>query len=306
MADRVMKPQFQYRVLDPSAQRTEAAQIISDPPKYLNPSFYLGHAFNEILQVIGNDVVLKGLDVSVNFNDTDIAASVSPGQLIQDSTLLILSGETNNVVNYSNANLLDLTNGRFVVYVDWQYLYASTTENFLNIGIEYVSIKNATPYGFSGNLGWTPNTWLSTKYRTILDIIKVEKSTISNNIIAAYSDTTMQSIYIGGPDPEDINHKPKEYFRGGLNLEKNFGLTKYLKALNAAGLTGSNEGPGAGIYHETSINNTMYFKSLVGIGSVRVDGTLTDQIQISADAQLKVSQTEPLNPNIDTCWIRRV
>ena len=111
----------QLRVNDPYQQRLLQFDTTDS-------RVYLSRVSNYILKSIGNDVVIKGLDVSFSLEDTTITLTISPGLIIQDSTLIEITTETS--ISF-DLNGYDSCNGYLILYTNYQYLNIIDSNKFL-------------------------------------------------------------------------------------------------------------------------------------------------------------------------------
>jgi hypothetical protein len=103
----------------------------------IDSKIYLSRISNYILKAIGDDVVLSGLSIEAfEVIDLDILSfTLSPGYLIQDTTLIELKESTNLQINIRP---YDNNNGYIIIYTDYQYL-ETTLENNLQLKISYIT-----------------------------------------------------------------------------------------------------------------------------------------------------------------------
>lgn len=114
---------------------------------------YLSRVSNNILNAIGNDVVLNGLQIQKIevLNNTIVQITISPGLLIQDSTL----------INISEASVLNIdvrpynqNNGYLIIYTDFQYLN-TLDPNDLKLHLQYITSDGEHIASETGV--WNPN-----------------------------------------------------------------------------------------------------------------------------------------------------
>lgn len=270
---RMMAPE-QERVIEPSQQRILSLDFNSDP------SYYLCHAFNNVMKMVGDNIVLTGLICDAEFDDTSITVNISSGQLIQNSTLLITSSSC--PVKLANANLFSTT-GRIVVFADWMYLYVQGN-NFLNFGIDYIATG-----------GSSANIWNTARYATILEIFEF---TMSNNKITSVVKSTDNTILICD----------KIYYKYGYTPDfSSFGLNRYMKnffnQFNDFIQTAVSSDNNATLIKQV-LDNTLYLKSLKAGNNIKLTEN-TNNIEISTDT-VHISETQPTTYTNNTIWIRRV
>ena len=189
----------QNRYVDPFQQRIQTWDGTNDP------KYYLSRTINSLLRSIGDDIVLDGLDVSVTFTEETVTATISPGLLIQDSTILELDEEL--TIELENANAYD-PEGYFIVVCGYQYL-STPISNPFRFEITYVSpsgIPAHTPYRIEKN-------------RTVIEILDFETNPETDDIIDVYQSYKEQLSIYG-----------KQYYRHGhckdnIRSEK---LSKYM------------------------------------------------------------------------------
>ena len=90
---------------------------------------------NLLSNLLGNDIVLDGCEVSVaGFTTTDITIEVAPGWVIMDNTVIRLESATQ--VTFPNANVLNPA-GQFVVSLNYQYLQ-TIVSNPIRVKVNYL------------------------------------------------------------------------------------------------------------------------------------------------------------------------
>lgn len=131
---RIVSPK-QFRINDPYQQRI--LQFDTNDSRV-----YLSRVSNYLLKSIGNDAVIKGFNITnINVsNDNIFSCTISPGLLIQDSTLI-------EVVESFDLNLdisgFDSCNGYLVLYTAYQYIY-SIEENHIRFKLSYITKDGLT------------------------------------------------------------------------------------------------------------------------------------------------------------------
>ena len=143
-------------------------QLLGVSYNQMNFIDHLPRAINQVLKLVGNDIVLRGLDVvASSSNGKDIIFTVTPGLLIQDTTLIEITDATS--ITFKNADQFDaFERGRFVVHTDFQYLEHGR-ENQLKFAVSYIDC-----YGTSDG------SWYHDKNRIVLDSFKVKKDRFGN------------------------------------------------------------------------------------------------------------------------------
>ncbi len=188
---RLVTSSDQNRFIDPYQQRIHSWG--DGDPKY-----YLSRTINSLLVSIGNDIVLDGLNVTVTHTDTTVTATVSPGLLIQDNTILELENEI--TLELENANIY-LPDGHIVVACKYQYIQTPDPNPFI-FEITYISSDGIPAY--------TP--YMVEKNRTLLDIFNFEVD-VSDNITAVYQSYTEnidvygQTFYRHGHCKDNVQSK---------------------------------------------------------------------------------------------------
>jgi 6-phosphogluconolactonase (cycloisomerase 2 family) len=167
---------------------------------------YLSRASNLILNAIGNDIVLKGLEASgsITGNDSFVTTDYLKGYAIQDSTLLeILEG---GQVNIDLTSLIDSEeNGMLGVFLDYEYLEA-IEPNSASVRIFHVNQTNPT------NMAITPsNNWDTNRDRILLAAFYFLKDSVTQNVIYLRPLSSLnvngKTYWVRGYDPtsENIN-----------------------------------------------------------------------------------------------------
>ena len=142
---------------------------------------YISRHVNQLLKMIGNDLVLKGLQLVQDpvIDDFTVSFSLTPGLLIQDTTLI----EINEQVNLSiNTSPFDPDEGYLIIYTDFHHL-DSSAENYLTFKVAYVKADGTELTG--------TNPWNSTRNRIILNRFSFVKSYSSSSLTEETSDFTI-------------------------------------------------------------------------------------------------------------------
>jgi hypothetical protein len=127
---------------------------------------YISRHVNQLLKMIGNDLILKGLQLVQDpvINGFTVSFSLTPGLLIQDLTLI----EINEQVDLSiDVSPFDPDNGYLIIYTDFHHL-DSSAENYLTFKVAYVKADGTELIGTS--------PWNSTRNRIILNRFSFVKS----------------------------------------------------------------------------------------------------------------------------------
>jgi len=138
---------------------------------------YLSRSTNYLLKAIGDDVVLNGLSLTVNptIDLETISLTISPGLLIQDTTLISILDSTTLTFN---VRPYDQNNGYIIVYTEYQYLNI-ISENPLSLKIAYISAD-----GTSISTSWDPNKNRILLYR--FSFTKLPEAALSSPLDAAF------------------------------------------------------------------------------------------------------------------------
>jgi len=132
-------PSNQIRYNDPYTQRIFQYEAPAEQNKY-----YLAKEVNNLLKLYG-DKIFKGLTIkssSVDSETGNLNVTIEKGVAIVDSTLIFIEEDT--VVTYPSVNSLDLSNGFFAVFLNYQWLY-TVNDNPLKIAIYYVNSSTGVP-----------------------------------------------------------------------------------------------------------------------------------------------------------------
>ena len=129
-------PENQLRILDPN-------QIKVFQTNTPESNIYLSKSVNNILNSIGNNIVLKGLDCILDsFTDTNIIFKITNGNLIIDNTLIQISDEKEIFLTYNNLNSIPYdSNSRLIIHANYQYLQ-TITPNEIELKLSYVLNNN--------------------------------------------------------------------------------------------------------------------------------------------------------------------
>ena len=176
---RFATPTQQTKINDPYTQ-----QLF--PFNSTDGNVYLSRQTNFLLQAVGNDVVVSGLEVqSITVTDqTTVEITVGPGLIIQDSTLITIPSSTTVTLDTS---VYDSCFGKLVLYTDFQYI-ESVGLNPLSIKLSYVANDGTFIAPLNDPWDWHRN-------RIYLEIYIFDNSSGSLSIKAQ---THPNFFYIGG------------------------------------------------------------------------------------------------------------
>lgn len=166
--------------------------------------YQLPRVVNNLLKAIGNNVVLHGLDVTANLIGNLLEINISEGALIQDSTLIEVPSRT--VLSLSDSNVYD-EDGKFVVYVQFQYLQ-TVTDNPVRFGLQHIS-----------QTGVAADGWDHNKNLTVLTFFDFTKDIDGN--VTSVQESSDEFIEI------DTSAGKKAYYKFGLSSQ-NISLIRYI------------------------------------------------------------------------------
>lgn len=220
-----------------------------------NIVYYLPRTINQLTKLIGNDVVLRGmdLDASLDRSTNTITITIGPGVFIADQTLI--ESLYINTIDITNIDSY-ITNGHFVVYVQFQYLQTINT--------------NAVKYGitFVNDSGHASESWDHNKNRLVLDFYRydpVNKSLTMN---------TNQYLLI----------ENKEYYKCGYNPNEMTLSSYMMNFLKMAGATNSSTGTSNIITNDFQVLGKFTCgNDIIDHGKLSVDNTAT----FNADVHIK-------------------
>lgn len=187
----------------------------SDASKFIDLSEYsqvnasnymhqLPSIVNNLLRVIGNNVVLKGLDVTASLDGNRVVVEISDGVLIQNHTLIEVRSTTQ--LSLPEASVYD-TDGKFAVYVQYQYLN-TVQDNPVRFGIQHIAQT-----GVAGD-GWDHN-----RNATVLTFFDFTKDVEGN--LTSITESTDEFIEI------DTSVGMDNYYKYGLS-EGSITLLRYV------------------------------------------------------------------------------
>ena len=199
MAEQLQKPTKFEKYTDLSDQ----SQV--NPDNYI---YQLPRLINNLSRMIGDNVVLKGLDVDTNISNNgsanEIEFSISLGTLIQNHVLIeIKSGTT---ITLPDSSVYD-TDGKLAVYVQYQYL-DTIQDNPVRFGVQYIA---QTGDAFDG--------WDHNKNGTVLTYYDFTKDVEGN--IASITESNDEFIEI------NTSAGKKAYYKYGLSGES-ISLIRYI------------------------------------------------------------------------------
>ena len=154
MGNTLLIPDPQHRYLEPFKNR-----VFQYDTKHSN--MVLSHYVNQVLTAVGNDVIVRGLEITpyINAYKTGIRFAMNPGALIQDLTYFELP-----VVNTIEvADVVNFPEWYVVIYSNWRYLH-TIYDNDLKIEATFYNPK--TRKAISG--------WDSSRNRIIFGVFSYE------------------------------------------------------------------------------------------------------------------------------------
>lgn len=165
-----------------------------DPSDYKQ---YISSTINDLLKVVGQHVILDGLDYTLSFTGTTVTATFSTGQVLVDNMYIDITESIDLV--YDDANLKS-DDGVFVAVLNYQHLQ-SLENNPARISFYYLSSDNVLDPVLSSS-------------RDVV-VLGIFDFTLQNSLITSF---TKSSNY-------KITFNNIEYYLGGYNIN-NMNLTK--------------------------------------------------------------------------------
>ena len=147
---------------------------------------------NQLLRAIGNNVVLKGLDCSIELDGLDAKVTIDPGVLIQSHTLIEIPHST--ILSLEDLASYD-QDGKIVVYTRFQYLN-TVSDNPVRLGIKHISQSGIA------NGGWDHNV-----NATVLSFYDFTKDI--GGVVTSIEESNDEYIVIEG----------REYYKYGLSTQ---------------------------------------------------------------------------------------
>lgn len=141
--------QFYY---PPQNRYNDAYQQRITTPGTIYREKYLSRASNNIIKMIGDNLVISGLDVTTSFLGSVITLSLSPGLVIHDSTAIALT-TTSTLDCTMTVNLPDTNNGAcLAIFTDYQYIEPTDPEvqTPLKLSVYHVD-ADGVPTTFTGS-----------------------------------------------------------------------------------------------------------------------------------------------------------
>jgi hypothetical protein len=199
---------------------------------------YISRRVNQLLKAIGNDLVLKGLELVQDpvINGLTVSFTLSTGLIIQDSTLIEINEQVTLDINVSP---YDSTEGYLIIYTEFQHM-DSINENPIKLKLSYVKADGTALVG--------TNSWNSSINRIILYRFSFVKTT---NALVSVTQEESNFTLIG----KEYNLKGHEDFTNyafriindhaslttnyGLATEEKYGHVKVPSTSNLVVQTGS-------------------------------------------------------------------
>lgn len=159
----VVQPSNQTTHIDPYSQRLFDMGVEDS-------RVYLSRQVNYLLEILGSDCVVRGLEVEYSISGNIVSFTVTPGRAIVDTTLHL----------FNNSTLLDIDttpysdNGYLVVNISYRYIQT------LQANRPFIKVSWVSP-----NPGTTqlPEPWSPARDRLVLCWFEFQKDS-SNNLIS--------------------------------------------------------------------------------------------------------------------------
>ena len=154
MGNKLIIPSPQFKYLEPFKNR-----VFQYDSKHSN--LFLSQYVNQILNVVGNDCIVRGLEITpvLNVFSTGATFTVNPGALIQDLTYFELPSENELVID----DLVSFPNFWLIIYTNWRYLN-SVYDNDLKLEATFYNSKTRKSI----------STWNSFTNRIILGVYEYD------------------------------------------------------------------------------------------------------------------------------------
>jgi hypothetical protein len=159
---------------------------MSDTSMDFNSRYYLIESVQQIVETIGVDCVLTGLDilnVSIDNDSHFLTANLSKGKVICNSTLIEFPDDMNLPLDLSNLDI----EGKIILSVSFKYLRTSRP-NLATISLKFL------------NYSYICSEWFEERDKIVLAIFSYNK--------ALKTVTTTQSTYL---DKQTVYINNKEY-----------------------------------------------------------------------------------------------
>lgn len=246
MADRVVTPTGQRHFIEPFDQRV----FQFDTP---NSDVFLSRVANSVYQVLGDDIVMYGLDVgNLAFTSDSVTANVLPGAAIQDQTLIINSDPVS--LEMTGVSGMD-QNGKVVVISNYNYL-ETFEQNQNSVLMNYIDSTGNPLHSFS-----------SQRDRIILAILEFTKDASDNVTGVTMSQQTSITIngneyYVKGFSPNNkrltayLTHQMITNAQSSIELDSSLGLRLLGDLLNPGNLKfyGTNQAGVKGWYDLSTLS----------------------------------------------------
>lgn len=113
---------------------------------------YLSRVANNVTKVIGDNILLKGLNVTPTFNNSIINLSFSPGILVHDSTLIKITAPFTLTCDVAVLGDTPTTNSHLGVFTNFQYIESPDVDSQTKLSCSVYHIDSVgTPTAFSGS-----------------------------------------------------------------------------------------------------------------------------------------------------------
>lgn len=167
-------PDPQYRYLEPYKNRT-----FQYDTKYSN--LYLSKYVNNILRAVGNDVIIRGLEVtpSINTYKNGLIFKITAGSVIQDMTYIEIPTDSTIEI----ADIASFSDQYVILYTNWRYMETVYDNQFKFEVTLYNSVTETTL-----------TRWDPMRNRIILGVYKFD--TTDGKISNVALDTTMNDIIL--------------------------------------------------------------------------------------------------------------
>jgi len=196
----------QNRYNDPYQQRNSS-------PGTTYKQKYLSRASNDITKMIGDNLLLKGLDVTPTFASSTINLAFTPGILIHDSTLIQITTTSTLTCDVAALGDTPVTGSHLGVFTDFQYVESPDVDlqTPLALSVYYVN-SSGTPTAFSGS-----PTFSATRNKLLIAALDFTKS--GSNVIAC---SEMATVLTADQPPYLTVSGVNYYVRGPVSTNVNF------------------------------------------------------------------------------------
>lgn len=187
---------------------------------------YLSKESNRLLNVIGNDIVIKGMEMSdpTILSPSTVLVTIAPGCAIQDETLIEFTDVSSLDIDCSYLIDTPTSGAHLCVFLNYENIQ-TIEANLASVDLFYVEASGVVndPFG----------RFKTRSCRILLGIIDFTKDGTSVTAVSKNDSTTLSiadtTYYAGGMNPDNINIDVERLFDVGFESKDRSKVEDLLK-----------------------------------------------------------------------------